>query len=393
MRIIVVHNRYRYAGGEDSVVRSEVEMLRSEGHTVELFEADNQSINGFVTKISAAGSLFRSSSSNRKMAELIRTFRPHLLHIHNWFPQISPSIIAVAREAGIPIVQTLHNFRMICANGVMFRDGKVCGDCLGKAFPPDATVHGCYGGSRIGSALVSAAFSYHRLAHTWDGISTFIALSEYQRRLLIQSGMEAGRITVKPNFVKDTGEVGNGRGGYALFVGRLMPEKGIRTLLNAWDLNRVSLPLWIMGNGPLADEVRERAMTRSNVEYFGHQSAPDVFSAMSNARFLICASECVEAFGLTIVESLSRGTPVLAAYSDSVAELVEEGKTGLYFASGDADDLATKAAQLASDTSTYSEMRVQCRRTFEERYTDKSNYKLLMEIYRRACRTARASVA
>ena len=163
-------------------------------------------------------------------------------------------------------MQTLHNFRMICANGVMFRDGRVCDDCLGKAVPLNAAVNACYGGSRLGSALVSAAFSYHRLAHTWNAVSTFIALSEYQRRLLVQSGMEAARITVKPNFVKDIGDVGNGNGGYALFVGRLMPEKGIRTLLKAWDLNAVSLPLWIMGNGPLADEVRESAMTRNNVE-------------------------------------------------------------------------------------------------------------------------------
>jgi glycosyltransferase involved in cell wall biosynthesis len=393
MRIVVAHNRYRYAGGEDSVVRSEVEMLRNAGHDVELLEADNQTIDGFVEKIAAAGSLFRSSSSNRKMAELVRTFQPDLLHIHNWFPQISPSIIAVARAASIPIVQTLHNFRMICANGVMFRDGKVCDDCVGKAFPLNAAMHGCYGGSRVGSALVSAAFSYHRLAHTWDGVSTFIALSENQRRLLVRNGMEAARITVKPNFVKDTGEVGTGRGGYALFVGRLMPEKGIRTLLNAWDLNRVSLPLWIMGDGPLADVVRERAMTRSNVEYFGHQSASDVLAAMANARFLICASESVEAFGLTIVESFSRGTPVLAAYSDSVTELVENGKTGLYFASGNACELAATAAQLASDTLAYAEMRRNCRHTYEKRYTDKLNYKLLMEIYQRAFRTASASVA
>ena len=178
MRVIVAHNRYRYAGGEDSVVRSEVEMLRRAGHDVSLFEADNQTINGFVAKIAAAGSLFHSSTSAHKMAEVIRKFQPDLLHIHNWFPQISPSIIPVAREAGIPVVQTLHNFRMICANGVMFRDGKVCDDCLGRALPLNAAVHACYGGSRVGSALVSAAFSYHRFAHTWDDISTFIALSD-----------------------------------------------------------------------------------------------------------------------------------------------------------------------------------------------------------------------
>lgn len=392
MRILVAHNRYKYAGGEDSVMRSEVEMLRSAGHQIALLEADNQAIDGTLVKIAAAGSLFHSSSSNRRMAELLRTFKPDVVHLHNWFPLLSPSMIGVARAAGVPVVQTLHNFRMVCCNGVLYRDGRICHDCVGKAFPLGGMAHACYARSRVGSALVSTAFSYHRLAHTWDGVSLFIALSEFQRSLLIQGGLDAARIVVKPNFVRDTGEAGRGRGGYALFAGRLTPEKGIRTVLKAWTEHHVGVPLKIMGDGPLADEVRAVAMRLPEVQYVGQQDVPEVHAAMADARFVICASECHEAFGLTVVEAFSRGTPVLAADVEPIAELVKTGQTGLRYAPGDAADLAAKASSLSVDSPAYRQMRQRCRSFYEERYTDAINYRLLMGIYERVCAGVAISV-
>jgi glycosyltransferase involved in cell wall biosynthesis len=392
MRILVAHNRYKYAGGEDSVMRSEVEMLRSAGHQIALLEADNQAIDGTLVKIAAAGSLFHSSSSNRRMAELLRTFKPDVVHLHNWFPLLSPSMIGVARAAGVPVVLTLHNFRMVCCNGVLYRDGRICHDCVGKAFPLGGMAHACYARSRVGSALVSTAFSYHRLAHTWDGVSLFIALSEFQRSLLIQGGLDASRIVVKPNFVRDTGEAGRGRGGYALFAGRLTPEKGIRTVLKAWTEHHVSVPLKVMGDGPLADEVRAVAMRLPEVQYVGHQDVPEVHAAMADARFVICASECHEAFGLTVVEAFSRGTPVLAADVEPIAELVKTGQTGLRYAPGDAADLAAKASSLSVDSPAYRQMRQRCRSFYEERYTDAINYRLLMGIYERVCAGVAISV-
>jgi glycosyltransferase involved in cell wall biosynthesis len=270
---------------------------------------------------------------------------------------------------------------MLCANANLFRDGKICHDCMGKAFPLGAAIHGCYSKSHVGSALVSAAYSYHRFAHTWDGVSLFIALTQFQRGLLIRGGLDPTRIIVKPNFLRETGRTGEGKGGYALFVGRLTPEKGIRTVLDAWEQNKVSLPLKIMGDGPLADEVRRRAVRRADVEYLGHQPSTEVYDAMANARFLVFPSECYEAFGLTIVEAFSRGTPVLAADSESIAELVKDGHTGLRFRPGDSDDLAAKAALISADTATYQAMRRQCRKSYEERYTEERNYKMLIDIY------------
>jgi glycosyltransferase involved in cell wall biosynthesis len=316
-----------------------------------------------------------------------------VVHVHNWFPLLSPSIIDAAVEEGVPVVQTLHNFRMLCANGMLYRDGKICQDCVGKAFPLDGMAHGCYTGSRVGTALVAAAFSYHRMAHRWDGVSAFIALSEFQRTLLARGGVDAARMVVKPNFVKDSGGPGDGKGGYALFVGRLIPEKGIRTVLNAWRGGGMRMPLKIMGDGPLADEVRRMATATQGVQYLGQQSSAEVYAAMAEARFVICASECHEAFGLTIVEAYAKGTPVLAPDLESISELVRPGETGMRFAPGDAADLAAKASLLVADDAAYRAMRRRCRALYEERYTDTINYRLLMDIYRRVCAAGIARAA
>ncbi len=380
----MAHNRYKFAGGEDSVVAAEVEMLRSAGHEVELLEADNKIIEGTLAKIAAAGSLFHSPGSSQRMVELIRTFRPEIVHIHNWFPLLSPSIISAAYAAGVPVVQTLHNFRMFCANSGLYRDGRVCLDCAGKVLPLDGVVHGCYSGSRVGSALVTAAFSYHRLVGTWAGISTFIAVSDLQRELLIQGGMKPEQIVVKPNFVKDPGKPGDGLGGYALFVGRVSAQKGIRTVLKAWEEHSPTMPLKIMGDGPLADEVRDRASRLAHVEYLGQRTATEVAAAMGAARFLIFASESYEPLASTILEAFSQGTPVLAASVESINHLVKDGVTGLQFAVGDAGDLAAKSNQLSLDAPGYRDMRRNCRSLYEERYTEPQNYRMLSDIYARA---------
>lgn len=385
MRILVAHNRYKYAGGEDSVMRAEVDMLRSAGHMVELFEADNSTIQGTLSKIAAAGSLFHSSASASRMSAMLRAFRPQILHIHNWFPLLSPSIVAAANVASVPVVQTLHNFRMFCANGVLYRDGRLCDECAGKALPLGGIVHKCYSGSRIGSALVTAAFTYHRLAHTWDGVSTFIAVSQFQRDLLIRGGVPAAQIVVKPNFVKDPGVLGEGTGGYALFVGRLTAQKGILTVLDAWEHHGVAIPLRIMGGGPLKSQVVQRVAALRNVEYMGQRSQAEVFAAMADARFLVFASESYESFALAIVEAFSCGTPVLAADMDSVAELVRDRQTGLRFTPADPAKLAAKAALFIADTELYCAMRRQSRTAYEQRYTEPTNYRLLMDIYDRAC--------
>jgi glycosyltransferase involved in cell wall biosynthesis len=380
LRVVVAHNRYQFAGGEDSVVRNEIEMLRSSGHEVRNFEAENRTIRGPVAEIAAAASLFHSPNSRRKMTELIREFRPDVLHVHNWFPLLSPSIHRAAAEAGVPVVQALHNFRMVCANSALFRDGRICHDCLGKPLALDPIFHACYRGNRAASAAVAAGFAYHRFAGTWDAVTLFLAVSEFQRELLVRGGVGAAKTVVKPNFVRDGG-VGDGRGGHVLFAGRLTAEKGIRTVLHAWESNRKLPLLKIMGDGPLADEVRTRAAQLQHVEYLGQQPQESAAEAMRGAAFLLFASECYEALPLVMLEAFSCGTPVLAAALPSVMDMVRDGDTGLRFQAGDAADLATKVFEMISIPERYAAMRARCRSEYERKYSEQINYRRLMEIY------------
>jgi len=384
MKILIAHNRYQFSGGEDAVVRDEAELLRSCGHCVELLEQDNDAIHGLRGNLMAATSVFYSAPSRARMKQAIHDFQPDIVHVHNWFPMLSPSIILEADASAIPVVQTLHNFRLLCANALLFRDGAVCMDCVGKQFPMGGILHGCYRGSRVGSAIVTAASAYHRLARTWDRVDLFIAVSGFEREILLGSGLAAEKIVVKPNFVSsDAMLVEMNRENSALFVGRLSPEKGIKTLLTAWNTGRVPLQLKIIGDGPMADEVRACAASNHRVEYLGLQPPEAVLSAMAKARFLVFPSEWYETFGRTVVEAFSQGTPVLATDMGGVRELVEESKTGFRFPPGDAEALVAGALRFSA-IEDYEKMRTNCRNLFLSRFTAETNYTLLMDIYNRA---------
>ncbi|MGC9157428.1 MAG: glycosyltransferase family 4 protein [Terracidiphilus sp.] len=384
MRFLVAHNRYRFSGGEDAAVRAEIELLREHGHIVELLEEDNEAIHGLGGRLAASASVFYSRRSRRRIQEAIGDFRPDLLHVHNWFPRLSPSIVLAASAAEIPVVQTLHNFRMVCANGLLFRNGAVCTDCLGKSLPLAGIVHGCYRDSRAGSAIVTAAYGFHRLAHTWDGVDLFIAVSGFAREILIRGGLPAEKIAVKPNFTRaESFAAEKTRENAVLFVGRLSPEKGIRTLLAAWETGLMPLRLKIVGDGPLREEVERRAASGRGIEYLGRQPHEAVFRAMAKARILVFPSACFETFGLTIVEAFAQGTPVLASDHGTARELVEEGATGFRFPPGDAAALAA-AVQRFPGGEDYERMSARCREVFLSRFTAEANYARMMEIYARA---------
>ena len=384
MKILIAHNRYQLGGGEDAVVRDEADLLRLHGHSVELLEQDNDAIHGLRGNLIAAASIFYSAHSRARMKQAIRDFQPEIVHIHNWFPMLSPSIFLEASAAAIPVVQTLHNFRMLCASSFLFRGGAVCTDCMGKALPLNGIVHGCYRGSRTGSAVVTAAFALHRLAHTWDSVDLFLAVSAFQREILVRGGLPAEKIVVKPNFVAfDAIPAELQREDTALFVGRLSPEKGIKTLLSAWNSGRVPFPLKIIGDGPMADEVRSCAASNPRVEYLGLQPQDAVYPAMAKAKFLVFPSEWFETFGRTVVEAFSQGTPVLATDLGGVRELVEGGVTGFRFPPGNASALVAGALRFSA-CQNYEQMRGHCRKLFLSRFTAEINYKLLIDIYNQA---------
>lgn len=384
MNILIAHNKYQFGGGEDAVVRDEAELLQRHGHSVELLEQDNDAIHGLHGNFIAAASIFYSARSRARMKQAIHAFKPELVHIHNWFPMLSPSIILEADASEIPVVQTLHNFRLLCANALFFRDGVICTDCLGKSFPMDGILHGCYRGSRAGSAIVTAANAFHRFMRVWDRVDLFIAVSAFEREILVRGGLPAEKVVVKPNFVGlDTWKQEGHTGEYALYVGRLSPEKGIRTLLSAWNSGKIKLRLKIIGDGPMRGDVLSCAASNPGVEYLGSKPSEAVYHEMAKAKFLVFPSEWYETFGRTIAESFAQGTPVLAADFGCARELVQDRVTGYRFESGNVDALVSGALRFSS-VEDYDRMRMDCRNLFLNKFTAEKNYTLLTDIYARA---------
>jgi glycosyltransferase involved in cell wall biosynthesis len=247
----------------------------------------------------------------------------------------------------VAVVQTLHNYRLLCPSAVCFRDGHVCTDCLGKPVAWPAIRHACYRGSRSATAAVVTMLSVHRLLGTWhQKTSVYIVLTELARRLFMRAGLPADKLVLKPNFVEPDPGLGTGGGGYAIFVGRLSSEKGITVLLDAWRRIGGRIPLRIVGDGPLSSLVAEAAVRIPGVTWLGRQTREEIASLVGDAACLVFPSECYETFGRVIVEAFAGGTPVLAADHGAGGELVSDGITGLLFRHGDAHDLADKVIQL-----------------------------------------------
>ena len=294
MKIIILHNHYRQVGGEDAVVTAEKCLLEQNRHCVRSLEVNNDGITARSTPVLAAGAIY-SRSSRRTLEREIADLRPDVVHVHNFFPRLSPSIYFACQRACVPVVQTLHNYRLICPGGLLFRAGSVCEECVGKLVPWPGVLHGCYRNSRIGTAVVATMCSVHRLLSTWsEKVSAYVALTSFAREKFIAGGLPADKVLVKPNFVSSDAGPGNARGGYALFVGRLAPEKGIRTLLKAWAGIGKHLALQLLGDGPLRAELA--AADIQGIEYLGWRAAPEVRELMRGAKFLVFPSECYEGF-------------------------------------------------------------------------------------------------
>jgi len=385
MRTLFLHNRYQLAGGEDTVLRAEMALLKSRGVEVCLVEGDNDAIRGIGSRLKAALGSFYSSDSRRRVEQALRAFRPDVVHAHNLFPVLSPSVLYACADACVPVVQTLHNYRLLCPNGLLFRDGSACEDCVGSPLAWRGVVHGCYRGSRAGTLAVASVTAAHRALGTYERkISQYIALSEFSRTKFVQSGLPAGRIVVKPNFLDSDPGPGDGEGGYVLFVGRLSQEKGVDAMLRAWRKLGAGFPLKVIGTGPLAAETAAASSASPNIEYLGAKSPEEVSDYMGRAMALVLPSECYENFPRTIVESFAKGTPVIASRLGSMQELVEHGRTGLHFTSSSPDALIEQIEWMLAHASEWQRMRHETRAEFENKYTAERNYSMLMEIYERA---------
>jgi glycosyltransferase involved in cell wall biosynthesis len=389
MRVLLVHNHYRIAGGEDTVVQAEKSMLEEHGHTVALLESDNAEISGALNQLRiGVGAVYSRAGKQRVAAELAR-FRPDVMHVHNFFPMFSPSIYSAAAEAGVAVVQTLHNYRLVCPKALLFRDGQVCEDCLG-AVPLPAVWHGCYRGSRLATVPVAAMVAVHRALGTWSSmVDAYITLTEFSREKLAEGGLPAEKLFVKPNFVHPTPAIGNGKDGYALFVGRLSEEKGVSTLLAAWKQLAAEIPLKIVGDGQLADMVKSATKESRGIEWLGQVSRERVMELMQRAWLLIFPSVVYETFGMSIVEAFAVGLPPVASNLGVMSTMVRHRQTGLHFRPGDVDDLVAQVRWARSHPTELAEIGRAARREYEAHYTAERNYKMLIDIYQTAVGQAR----
>lgn len=386
MTILMVHNYYRQRNpsGENTAFEAEVELLRQYGHRVVLHTRSSDEIERYSAprKLGAALSTIWSSGTVRSLRGVIAAAEPRVAHFHNTFPLISPSAYRSCRESGVPVVQTLHNYRLLCPNAVFFRDGAVCEDCLGKTLPWPGVVHGCYRGSRAATAVISTMLTAHRLLGTWtDMVDIYVALTEFARRKFIQGGLPSEQIVVKPNVVAPDPGPGQHRGNYAIFIGRLALEKGIHTLLTSWRHLRQRVPLKIVGDGPDADRVAEAVGRMAGVEWVGRKPLHEVYDLLGEATVLIFPTELYEGLPRTILEAYAKGTPVIAANIGGIPEVVEHGRTGLLFTPGDPQDLAAHVEWAWTHRGQMAEMGEEARRVYEANYTAESNYRQLMEVY------------
>jgi glycosyltransferase involved in cell wall biosynthesis len=382
MKVLLLHNRYQIAGGEDVVVQAEKSLLETNGHCVTLLEASNDNITHPLEQAKAAANAVYSHASKQQVRAEIARFLPDVVHVHNFFPLLSPSIYHACREARVPVIQTLHNYRLLCANAYLFRDGKVCEDCVGKRFPWPGVVRGCYRGSKAGTAVVATMQSLHRTLQTWTKmVDTYIALTEFARQKFIQQGLPAEKIAVKPNFADSEPSPSKGQGRYALFVGRLSPEKGIDKLFHAWERIGERMPLKIVGDGQLANTVAEATQKLRGVEWLGRQSKEQVLALMQDAQILVFPSMWYEGFPMVITEAYATGLPVIASNLGVSSSLIKHGRTGLHFRPGDPEDLAAQVEWVLSHPTELAQMRLEARAEFEAKYTAERNYQMLMNIY------------
>jgi glycosyltransferase involved in cell wall biosynthesis len=385
MRILIVHNAYQEAGGEDVVFEQERRLLSRNGHHVVTYERSNHELDAYsnLQRVRMLRQIISADDSKCEIREILRTEKPDLAHVHNTFMMVSPSVFEVCREEGVPVIQTLHNYRLLCPAAILYRDGHVCEECSDHGLLR-SVCHGCYRDSRAATAAVALMLQVHRAQRTWqDSVDAYVALTEFSRQKFIEGGLPANKIHVKPNFVHpDPGER-TVAGDYALFAGRLSEGKGIRTLLEAWELLASSIPLVVVGDGPLRAKLEEatRQKNMNRVTFRGRLDVTETRMAMKRAAFLIVPSVWYETFSLNIAEAFACGTPVICSRLGAMQENVADHRTGLHFTAGDAEDLAQKVEWAWTHPDELVLMGKEARREYENRFTPEKNYARLMEIY------------
>ena len=378
MRILVAHNAYRYRGGEDTVVEAELGLLRQHGHEVLLYRRDNAELDSIPRWRAALDSVW-SRQTVLEVGGLLRRFRPHLIHAHNTFPLISPALYGIAERYKIPVVQTLHNFRLLCPQAMLMRNSRSCDDCVGR-WPWRAVLHRCYRGSLAQSAVSAATLSVHRVLGTWrNAVRRYIVLNSMGREIFIRGGLPADKLCIKPNFVNPPQVALEGARAGGLFIGRLVPEKGLLTLAQAVQ-QQPATRITVCGSGPLQHFVEQAA----GLDFLGFQQGAALLQRLASAAFLVMPSIAIESFGLAAIEAFACATPVIASRQGGLRDIIEHGRNGLLVPPGDASALADAIAYAVAHPAEMRRMGLEAYQTYLARYTPERNYTTLMNIYDQA---------
>lgn len=381
-RVLQIHTRYRQAGGEDQVVAAERQLLEEAGIQVRQLLFDNADLHegqSLTADVRLAASAVWSRSAFRRVRAAVAEHRPQVAHVHNTFSAASPAVHAAAASAGVAVVHTLHNYRLVCPVATAFRDGHVCTDCFGMPFHAPAVVHRCVRSSRAQSFVVAATNALHRGRGTFHrDISRYIALTEFQRQRMIDGGLPGSRIEVLPNFLGGDPELGPpSREGF-LYVGRLSVEKGLATLLRA----AAAAPglISVAGDGPQAGSVEQSAL-KGHVRYLGHLSRAAVADHIRAAAAVVLPSVWFEGFPIVLLEAYASGTPVIASRIGSLEELVDDGETGFLVEPGDAPQLADRMTWAVQHPTAMRQMGANARQRYERRYHASTHLSGLIGIY------------
>lgn len=386
MKVLLVHNYYQQPGGEDTVFAAEGALLESRGHEVVRYTVHNDDL-ADRGRLRMAAETIWSARSYRRLRELIRRERPAVMHCHNTFPQVSPAAYYAARREGVAVVQTLHNYRVTCVNGLLYRDGAPCEKCVGAFGPLFGVVHACYRDSRLASGVVGLMIAAHRAAGTWArAVDRYIALTEFSRDVFVRAGLPAERIAVKPNFAPDSPASTKAREPFALYVGRLSEEKGIRVLLDAVPLLSAELRMVVVGDGPMREDLDAVAARHAQLCVLGRRDPATVRDLMERATCLMVPSVCYENFPAVVAEAYAAGLPVVASGHGAVGAVVGDGSTGLHFAPGNAAQLADVLRRVA-EPPVRERLGRAARAIFESTYTPDANYRKLLAIYEDAVRS------
>jgi len=391
MRILLIHNFYQQFGGEDQVVLQEMERLKKD-HEVFFYSRHNDDLLTLssVQKAKAVFSTISSGTTKSQIAEAVAAFKPDLAFVHNIYPLISPSLYHTLHALRVPIVQVIHDFRPLCTNGWFFNSTGVCEKCKDGNYL-HAIRHKCYKDSYVFSTLYATTMSYVRASGALAKVDAFICLTEFAKGKLQSAGVDAARIYVRPNSIdatKVTPSIGSGN--YVAFIGRLSPEKGLWTLVRAFEqLNGPVLK--IAGTGPLEEPIRKYIEEKqiANIELVGFLSGEQKAEFLHGSMFTVVPSEWYEMFPLVMLEAWAAGKPSISAKLGAMTELVEEGQNGLLFNVGDAADLAKKIDLLYRSPQLVSEMGAKARRLVETRFSLQANDELLTEIFGKVCGVSR----